>query len=308
MANEFEEVEVSEVVKLNNLQIYQQDKALIDMQIATARAYPRDLRRAIENAITLVTLDAETADSCFYSLKKGGKNIIGPSVHLAKILAQQMGNMRVENRVVGFDSTHVTVEAVCFDLERNFAIRTQIKKSIVGSSGRYSEDMQVITANAANAIALRNAIFAVVDAGIVKKVFDSAKKKVAGDVSDETKLMARRTTVVNGFKTTYAYMNLTDAEICGAVGKASIDHINADDIVALIGFENAIRNGEMKPDEIFRPSKLQQQKPVVEDKSEERMILLINAAKSVLDLEKLKSKLTTNKTRIAYDEAFKKLK
>jgi hypothetical protein len=307
MDNDFELVETKEV-GLNNLQIYQQDKAFIDIQIATAKQYPRNLKKAIENAITLVTMDIETAESCTYSLKKGGKLITGASINLAKILAQQMGNMRIENRVVGYDATHVTSEAVCFDLERNFAIRTQIKKSIVGNTGRYSEDMCTITGNAANAIALRNAIFAVVDRGVIKKVYNAAKEKITGNVSDENKLTARRNSIIEGFKQNYPSLNITDEEIAAAVGKKSISHITADDLVVLIGFEKSMKEGEMTPESVFKNQKhtTMPQKP--EDKSSERILLLIEAAKDLKSLEKLKNDLSTTEARIKYDEKFKLLK
>lgn len=306
--NEFEYVDTQEVAA-NGLQIYQQDKAFIDMQISTAKAYPRNLKKAIENAITLVTMNKEIASSCTYSLKKG-KTITGPSVYLARILAREMGNMRVENRVVGFDTTHVTCEAVCFDLEKNFAVRTQIKKSIVGSSGRFSEDMCTITGNAGNAIAYRNAVFAVVSVEVVNKVWEEAKKKVTGDLSDATKLMARRVALFQGFKEMYPTLNLTDEEIAASVDRSSPAHITADDIVTLIGFENSFKAGEMKPDEVFRPqTKKQPVKPnQVEDKSEERLVTVINSSKNLPALEKLAKEVNTNAQREAYDKKYAELK
>src|SRR5687768_13694267 len=84
--------------------IYQQDKAAIDMQISTAKAYPRNIKRSTENAIAIVTIDAETAKTCTYSVPRGGKPITGPSVHLAKILAQVWGNLRIEAKVVSIDN------------------------------------------------------------------------------------------------------------------------------------------------------------------------------------------------------------
>src|SRR3972149_11533333 len=93
--------------------IYQQDKAAIDMQISTAKAYPRNITKATNNAIAIVSMDVETAKTCTYSVPRGGKAITGPSVHLAKILAQVWGNLRVDAKVVGIDKTQVTSEAVC---------------------------------------------------------------------------------------------------------------------------------------------------------------------------------------------------
>lgn len=305
MADDFEILETNEV-GINNLQIYQQDKALIDMQISTAKQYPRNLTRCIENAISIVTLDVEIAEECNYTITKGGKNITGASVHLAKIVAQQMGNMRVENRVVGFDATHVTCEAVCFDLERNFAMRTQIRKSILTSKGiRYSEDMCVITANAANSIALRNAIFSVIDSSIVKKVYKSAKQKITGDLSDETKLIARRTGLVNFFKTTYPTYNLTDEEIARSVGKTALSYVDKDDVLTLIGFEKNLKSGEQTPDSIFRP-RLGEQTPV--DKSEERILKLIANCKDKASLQLLEKNCKCEEAKNAYNKKMEDFK
>lgn len=311
MENDFEEVEVSEIGDVSKgLQIYQQDKAMIDMQIATAKRYPRNLRRAIENAVTVVSLSKETAQSCTYSLKKGGKLITGPSVNLAKIVAQNLGNMRVENRVVGYDATHVTCEAVCFDLERNYAIRTQIKRSIVGERGRYSEDMAVIVGNAGNAIALRNAIFAVVDKAIIDKVYQAALNKISGDLSSEDKLTAKRVSLFKAFREKYDE-KLTDEEICSGVGKKYPDQLTAEDVVALIGFENSLSNGEIEIGSIFRSSRFSEAIPKTEVKSnheEERVIALINSTKKYAELEKLLKNAKTQRARDAYDLKAKELK
>jgi hypothetical protein len=304
---DFEYIETEEV-GLNGLQVYQQDKAIIDMQIATAKQYPRDLKRAIEKCITFVTMDKSISEKMFYTLKKGGKTIVGPSVNLAKIMAQQMGNMRVENRVVGFDATHVTCEAVCFDLETNYAVRTQIKKSIVGSSGRYSEDMCTITANAGNAIALRNAIFNCIGMDLVDKVYNAAKQNFVGDLSDINKLVARRTLLIETIKQNYASHKLTDEEIARAVGKETISHIKEEEIIVLIGLEKAIAEGEQTVETVFRPTlRGTPAPPVVGDKSAERIILLINSCKTQDTLKKLLKDCNTPESKLAYDAKWTEL-
>lgn len=314
MSDDFEMVEIQDLsTTTNGLQVYQQDKALIDMQIATAKQYPRRLGSVINNAIAIVTMDKETAEKCNYALKKGGKLITGPSVHLARIIAKQMGNMRVEQSVIGADDTHVTVSATCFDLERNYAVRTIMRKSVVGSSGRYSEDMIVITGNAAAAIAFRNAVFSVVPEEITNKVYKAALTKITGDLSDETKLIAARTRTVEMFKKTYPDYNLTDAEIAASVGKSSIEHIGMEEISALIGFDRSIKDGEITVLSVFRPEVSMGERPMrkvvlPQDKSEDRLIQLIKSAKSRKDLEKYQNSLTTQATRTAYDDAYKNLK
>lgn len=236
---ENETIESAEVVDV--AVVYQQDKASLDVQITTAKAYPRNIKRATDNALAIVTMDTETAKTCNYSLPRGGRSISGPSVHLAKILAQVWGNLRVDAKVVNIDATHVTSESVCFDLENNLAIKTQVKRSIVGRQGRYNDDMITVTGNASNSIALRNAVLSVIPRAIVDKVYNAAKQTITGDVSDKTKLIAKRKQVIDGLKDTYG---VTEKDILGAIGKAAIDHIDADDLVVLIGIGQAIRDGD----------------------------------------------------------------
>jgi len=212
--------------------IYQQDKAQIDVQISTAKAYPRNIKRSTDNCIAIVSIDQDTAQTCTYSVPRGGKAITGPSVHLAKILAQQWQNLRIEAKVVGIDATHVTSESVCFDLETNVAIKTQVKRSIVGRAGRFNDDMITVTGNAGNSIALRNAIFAVIPRPVVDRVYKAAKDTITGDVSDKAKLILKRKQVFDTFKES---LSVSEAEVLSAIGKASLDHVTPDDLVVLIG-------------------------------------------------------------------------
>jgi citrate lyase gamma subunit len=228
--------------------IYNQDRAVIDTQIATAKAYPRNIKRAIDNAMAIVTLDQETAESCSYAVPRQGKSITGPSVHLAKILAQQWGNMRIEAKVVDVDMTHVTSQAIAFDLETNIAIKVEVKRSIIGKQGRFGEDMITVTGNAANAIALRNAILTVIPKGAVDKVYKAAQEKVTGNLSDENKLNARRKQVVEGLISAFF---ITEAQVCGAVGKQSTAHIGAKEIGELVAIGQAIKDGDVTIESAF---------------------------------------------------------
>lgn len=232
--------------------VYQQDKAAIDIQVTTAKTYPRNLKRSVENAIAIVTMDQATAATCTYSLPRGGKSISGPSVHLAKILAQVWGNLRVEAKVISVDATTLTSQAVAFDLENNLAIKVEVKRSIMTKSGRMNDDMQVVTGNAANSIALRNAVLSVIPRAVVDRVYNAAKQTITGDVSDRDKLIARRKQVFDALKDTYG---VTEKEVLAAVGKAAIDHITPDDLVVIIGVGQAIKDGDTTVDSAFRGKK-----------------------------------------------------
>ena len=247
---ETEQITIQQVDDIQT--IYQQDKAVVDVQISTAKAYPRSIKKALDNSMIIVTMDEETASSCTYSLPRGGKSVTGPTVHLAKILAQNWGNLRIEAKVVAIESKHITSQAIAFDLENNLAIKVEVKRSIMTKNGRMNDDMITVTGNAANAIALRNAVLSVIPKAIVDKVYSEAKKKITGDVSDKTKLMAKRKQVFEALKETYS---LTEQEILFAIGKAAIDHVNQDDIVTLIGIGTAIKDGDTTVEMAFKKQK-----------------------------------------------------
>lgn len=247
--NEKDQVEIARIDPGN---LYVNEKANIDVQVSTAHQYPRTISRAVANSIQAVTLNEEVASTCTYSVPRGGKAITGPSVHLAKIIVQNWGNIRVGARVISVGEKDVTSEAVCWDLENNIAIQTSVKRSIMTRKGRMTDDMIVVTGNATNSIALRNAVFSVVPRYVTDMVYNAAIQKITGDLSDENKLIAKRIKVINALKETYS---VSENEILSAIGKESISHVGAGEIATLIGIGQAIKDGDASVNDSFRRSK-----------------------------------------------------
>lgn len=294
-------VDAVQVIKDNA--VFQQDKALITQMMEWAWNHPRNLKKVLNTCKTIVTMNVEVASSCTYNLPKGD-GVIGPSVQLARIIARSMGNMRCEQRVVAVEDRQVICAAMCFDLETNYAVKTEIRRSIWGRKGRYSDDLITLTGSAGAAIAFRNAVFQVVDPAVVDEIHSSAKRKVTGDLTTEDKLIVRRTVIVNAFKSSYG---LTDEQIAKSVKKKLIEHITADDVLKLIGYENAIKTGMASFEEIFLSIEVKPTAPP--DKSIERLETMIKAAKTRKDLEKLKDEIKGDVTLSqVYDDAWKILK
>lgn len=297
-------VEIVEVRQPDKLSLFQQEKALIDVQVATAKQYPRNVRRCVENAVTVATLTKEVAESCTYTVPRAKKSIVGPSVHLAKIIAQSWGNLRVSNKVVDIDLKHVTSQAICWDLESNIAIQTEVKRLIIGKEGRFSDDMITVTGNAANSISLRNAIFAVIPKGVTDRVYDAAKKKIVGNLSNKDQFIARRKEIFDAFRDVYG---VTEEEVLRSIGKNAVDNIQKDEeLVALIGIASALLDGDTTVEEAFRGKKVQVKS--VESSKLDRIIQLIMNSKTVRDLEKHKSLVTGSPVLSKlYDERFNEL-
>lgn len=241
-------------VEAQDVQIVQVDaveRANVDSQVATAKRYPRDIRRSIDNSVVMATMNQETAQSCNYALPRGGKPITGPSVHLAKIIVSNWGNMRTEAKVVQITDKQVISRGTCWDLETNVASAFEVRRSIIGKNGqRFSDDMITVTGNAANSIAYRNAVFAVIPKAITDRVYYAAQKFITGDLSDSDKLLKVRTGVLNNFKNNYG---ITEEEVVKMCGKQTVNQIGADEISMLMGTIQALKDGDTTVDELMKP-------------------------------------------------------
>ncbi len=265
MENNLQSLDAYEVTQVqhdqNIIQLDTIERTNVDSQIATAKQYPRDLRRAINNSVAMATMDIPTAQSCGYALPRGGKPITGPSVHLAKLIVSNYGNIRTEAKVVQITDKQVISRGSCWDLENNVASAFEVSRSIVGRSGqRFSDDMITVTGNAANAIAYRNAVLAVIPRAITDKVYQAAQHLIAGDLSDEDKLIATRKKCIDYFKDEYG---ITEEEVIMFCGKQTVNQIKAEQIVLLRGIIQSLRDGDTTVDELMKPYRKEETKNAI---------------------------------------------
>lgn len=268
MENENNGYEVLQVNQDQNIiQVDAVERANVDSQVATAKQYPRDLTRCINNSIVMATMDYETAQSCGYALPRGGKPITGPSVHLAKLLVSNYGNIRAEAKITKITDKRVISRGTCWDLENNVATAFEVGRSIVGKNGkRFSDDMITVTGNAASSIAYRNAVFSVIPKAITNKVYQAAQHFITGDLSDEEKLVARRKKCVDFFKDEYG---ITEQEVVMLCGKQTINQIKADQIVLLLGITQSLKDGDTTVDELMKPHRSEENKKTILAKATE---------------------------------------
>lgn len=268
MENENNEYEVLQVNQDQSvIQVDAVERANVDSQVATAKQYPRDLTRCINNSIVMATMDYETAQSCGYALPRGGKPITGPSVHLAKLLVSNYGNIRAEAKISKITDKRVISRGTCWDLENNVATAFEVSRSIVGKNGkRFSDDMVTVTGNAASSIAYRNAVFSVIPRAITNKVYQAAQHFITGDLSDEEKLVARRKKCIDFFKDEYG---ITEQEVVILCGKQTINQIKADQIALLLGITQSLKDGDTTVDELMKPYRSEENKKTILAKATE---------------------------------------
>lgn len=222
----------------------------IDIQIATAKQYPRNIQSVLATIRTLATMDAETAEDCFYVLRRGNasgnQNVIeGVSVRMAEIIASCWGNIRVQTRIIANDGKKITAQAMCHDLESNFAISLTVDRRITDKFGKtYSEDMQVVTGNAAAAIAFRNAVLKVIPKAVTKSIVEETKKVAMGQSID---IETSRQNMIQYFQK----LGVTEEQLLSYLEVKSVEEITKEKIFELRGTANAIKEGTTTVQETF---------------------------------------------------------
>lgn len=244
--------------------IEQSVRAEVDIQIETAKRYPRKSLEVIRNRImTMACATEETAESCFYSLerwdKKAGekKFIIGPSIRMAEIAANAWGNLRVASRVAHTDikseDAHVVVTGICHDLETNVAImqdnRRRIFKFHDKKTGKttVNEDAITLATNSAASFAIRNAVLRVIPRAFIQGIMDQARKVAAGGAEA---IEERRQKIFSRLQQRYG---VDQARALAAIGKTAMSEVGDDELVTLIGLGTSVKDEVKTIEEAFPP-------------------------------------------------------
>lgn len=212
-------------------------KAELDVQITTAKTFPRSVAKAKQDAVEMATITKEVAEACIYSLPRGGKNIEGPSVRLSEILLSSWGNIHAGQRVVGVVEKSVVGEAVVWDLEKNNKITVQQSRRATYDNGKlYNDDMLNVTGSAAASIAFRNAMFKIVPNAIRDAVLSEVKKFIAGgSVSEVAKNVKKGVDY-------FASIGIAEAALLKLLGKKTVAELDSDDYVSMVGMRNALKD------------------------------------------------------------------
>lgn len=222
----------------------------LDMQITTAKRFPRSVAVFKKVAMEMATLDEETAEACFYALPRGGKTIEGPSARLAEICMSAWGNMRVEAKMVGEDDRFVTSRGTAWDLQTNVAIAYEVKRRITTSSRngnqpkKFDDDMVGVTSNAASSIALRNAVFKAIPAAFWKPIYLACRQVAIGDIKT---IANRRAALLDHFQK----MGVTNDQVLALLGVKGVEDITLDNLLTMKGLATALKDGETTIEEAF---------------------------------------------------------
>ncbi|MFH0794505.1 MAG: hypothetical protein V2A74_10795, partial [bacterium] len=230
-------------------------RAEVDIQIATAHRFPRNMKTFLTRAIDLVTLDEEIAESCVYNRPvgkdKNGLNTYatGKSVRMAEIVASCFGNLRAGSMLIEATEKRVVARGFAHDLESNWAANCDVVESTLKADGRpMQERMRIVIAKAALSKALRDAIFRVVPGATCKPIETAARAIIAGDGSQAT-ISRRRDRAMKWVK----LLGIDPLRVFTAIGVTSEAELGSAQLERLTGLKTAIADSEITVDEAFPP-------------------------------------------------------
>jgi hypothetical protein len=222
-------------------------RAEIDMQITTARAYPRRPTHVRNSLVELVTLDDAAAEESMYALPRAGKPVTGPSIRFAESVKQAWGNCRASAEISEVNKIDKYVEAIGIfhDLETNTVTRITHRRRISGKSGKlFPDDMIMVTANAACSVAMRESILKGVPKPVWRAAYEAVLKVIAGDVMT---LAVNREKAIKAF----AVYGVKPDQVFAAIGVLSEADITLEHITVLRGMFSALKNGEETVESMF---------------------------------------------------------
>ena len=245
-----EENQGSEAIEIMSTSVVEQlTRGEVDMQVTTAKRYPRSIKAFKQTALTLAVSTPEIAAACFYVLPdRGSGPIEGPGIRLAEIVAGAWGNLRCETRVLGSDEKTVTAQATAWDMERNVLIRCETQRRITTRDGkRYNDDMVVVTGNAACSVALRNAIFRVIPFAHIQGIYRECKQlaaKSSGGIDQAKK----------DWLSHFERMGVNQDQVLELLKKPGLEDMDLEDITTLQGLYTALSEGQTTIEQVFPPA------------------------------------------------------
>ena len=222
-------------------------RAEVDIAIATAKKYPRDIALSIKTAKELALRNAKIAATCNYALPRGGKKLVGPSVHFARIVNYAWRNSTAVSRVIGCDRANAHLQGVFHDLESNvrvgFEMDWPVQPPHTDTPARWNDQMN-LAKRAGAAVALRTAIFNVIPLVLFEDIAEEAKRVALGGSKTFSEQRASAISVCKE-------LGITQPMIYRALEVGGLESINTDHLIWLHAALQSIRDGTMTREEVF---------------------------------------------------------
>lgn len=222
--------------------------AEVEAAIVVAMRHPRNVSAAIE-AMRETCRRKELADRAFFRYKRGGQQVTGPTVHLARELARVWGNIQYGLSELRRDDEYGQSEMLAFawDVQTNSRCSSVVINPHRGyTGGRELTELRDIYENNANVGArrVREAIFAVLPAWFTEE----AKDLCARTISDGGGV-ALPVRIANAIEV-FGNLGITPGQLETKIGVKS-DKWTDQDVAQLRIIRQSLLRGEVTKDEEF---------------------------------------------------------
>lgn len=225
-------------------------EAEVKAAVVVAQQCPRDVQRALRDMEEVCRMPA-LAERAFFSFRRAGSVVSGPSIHIARELARCWGNIDYGLRELRRDDIGGESEMMAFawDLQTN----TRSSSTFIVPHVRFSkgtrnplEDPRDVYENNANAGArrVREAIFSVLPKWYTEAAKDIAHATITngGGIPLQQRIKDMLAAFDRG--------GVTPAQLEGYVGRLSADW-SEHDVAKLSVLFTSLRNGEISKEEAF---------------------------------------------------------
>lgn len=242
--------------------------AQVEAAVLVAQRYPRNQQAAIA-AMRESCRFPQLAERAFYSYRRGGSNVTGSSVYLARELARIWGNIDYGVQELRRDDEHgqSEMQAVAWDVQTNTRV-SQIfivphSRDKDGGTVPLTQNRDLYENNAnAGARRVRAAIYAVLPPWFVAEAEELCRQTIenGGDVP----LAQRIADVVRDFA---QYFGVDEGRLEAQVGRPTTKW-TAPDVANLRIIGRSIRNGEITADEAFPQARVTAAEVIGEPRAE----------------------------------------
>jgi hypothetical protein len=228
------------------------EQSRIQAALVIAQRVPRDEGKCMKKIMRSCARPT-FAEKARYVYPRGGTNIEGPSVQLAREAGRIWGNLDYGYTVADRTRDHTTVEGVCWDLESNARNTASVTfKNLIYRKGKGwiepdERDYRELTAKN-GAIAVRNAILQVIPPDIVEEAMHAVRATIIDAARGTTKQDSKEATrrMVVAFRDLKVTPDMLEAKL-----GHPMDETTPEEIADLRAVYTSIADGHSKVSEVF---------------------------------------------------------
>ena len=217
----------------------------IQAAIVVAKRFPRNFDD-VWSKVMKSCKRKSLAEKAAYSYPRGGSQISGPSVYLARVIAGQYGNLRFGVDILRDDEGSRLIRGWCWDVENNSKVHfdDDFKKLVYRKKEGWivpdERDLRELT-NKRGAILMRNAIYNIIPRDLIEDALAQSALTLRSEIRDP-----------DGEKK-HLILELDKIGVTVPMVNTYLGHTvwDTDDIVELKGILNAIKDGTTKRDDYF---------------------------------------------------------